>query len=292
VAALTGRSFFPTLISKPFMQGMRITFYFSAVMMLIAAAASWLRGKRYVHEELAIAPALASRAEERGLASASSPPRLPALDGGVRTITISASYGSGGEVVSRAVAEKLGLPFLDRAISVRVASELAVPLESVLASQDEARDGLTELVSALAMGAGPLAPGAAPDMEQEDQADLFQRGAEHVIREMARTGGVILGRGAVLVLQGEPAVLHVRLDGPTERRVRRVVQTQRIDEATAKHDQHHTDHARKVYMRHFYGVDGADPGLYHLIIDTTVVPVERAVEMIVEASARTVPTHV
>jgi cytidylate kinase len=44
-------------------------------------------------------------------------------------------------------------------------------------------------------------------------------------------------------------------------------------------------------MRHFYGVDGTDTGLYHLVIDTTVVPVERAVEIIVEASARPVPVH-
>jgi MFS family permease len=291
VATLTGRAFFPTLISKPFMSGMRITFYFSAVMMLIAAAASWLRGKRYVHDELATAPALASRTEEKGTATALLPPGLPALDGRVRTITISASYGSGGEVVSRAVAGKLGLPFLDRAISVKVASELKVPLESVLDSQDEASDRLTELFSSLARGVGPLAPSAAPDMDQGDQSDLFQHGAEHVIREIALAGGVILGRGAVLVLQGEPGVLHVRLDGPAERRVRRVEQTQGIDEATAKHDQHHTDQARKVYMRHLYGVDGTDTGLYHLVIDTTVVPVERAVEIIVEASARPVPVH-
>jgi MFS family permease len=292
VATLTGRSFFPTLISKPFMSGMQVTFYFSTAMMLVAAAASWLRGKRYVHEELATAPAASRRAEESVTAATSVHPGRPALDAGVRTITLSATYGAGGEAVGRAVAERLGLPFLDRAISVEVASELRVPLESVLASQDEARDGLTELFSSLAMGVGPLAPSAAPDMEQEDQASLFQHRAEQVIREMALTGGVILGRGAVMVLRGEPGVLHVRLDGPAERRVRRVVQTQGIDEATAKHDQHHTDHARKVYMRHFYGVDGTDHELYRLVIDTTVVPVERAVEMIVEASARPVPTHV
>ena len=49
---LTGRTFFPDLISGPFMHGMHITFLFSLVMMLVAAGASWLRGKRYVYDEM------------------------------------------------------------------------------------------------------------------------------------------------------------------------------------------------------------------------------------------------
>jgi hypothetical protein len=45
VAYLTGRSFFPNLISAPFSSGLHEAFDFAIVAMLIAAAASWLRGK-------------------------------------------------------------------------------------------------------------------------------------------------------------------------------------------------------------------------------------------------------
>src|SRR5881227_4090111 len=48
---LTGKTFFPQLISKPFMHGLRIVFSAATVMSLIAAAASWMRGGRYVHED-------------------------------------------------------------------------------------------------------------------------------------------------------------------------------------------------------------------------------------------------
>jgi MFS family permease len=48
---ITGKEFFPQLISKPFGHGLRIAFSASAVMCLIAAAASLLRGGRYVHAE-------------------------------------------------------------------------------------------------------------------------------------------------------------------------------------------------------------------------------------------------
>lgn len=50
-AILTGKDFFPQLISGPFQQGLTIVFAAAAVMALIAAAASVLRGGRYIHEE-------------------------------------------------------------------------------------------------------------------------------------------------------------------------------------------------------------------------------------------------
>ena len=48
---LTGPFFFPNLISGPFHAGLTEAFIFAALVCLIAAAASWSRGERYVHEE-------------------------------------------------------------------------------------------------------------------------------------------------------------------------------------------------------------------------------------------------
>jgi hypothetical protein len=43
-ATLTGRSFFPTLITAPFKAGLRASFDFAIVASLVAAAVSWTRG--------------------------------------------------------------------------------------------------------------------------------------------------------------------------------------------------------------------------------------------------------
>jgi hypothetical protein len=51
VAKLTGKAFFPHVISAPFMHGLLIAFGASILMLLIAAAASMMRGERYVHAE-------------------------------------------------------------------------------------------------------------------------------------------------------------------------------------------------------------------------------------------------
>ena len=47
---LTGRQFFPRLISAPFAHGLHLALYFAAVVTFIAAVASVLRGGRYVHQ--------------------------------------------------------------------------------------------------------------------------------------------------------------------------------------------------------------------------------------------------
>ncbi|MGW7023741.1 MFS transporter [Streptomyces decoyicus] len=50
-AYLTGREFFPQLISQPFSDGLAVAFDFAIAACLIAAVASLLRGGRYVHED-------------------------------------------------------------------------------------------------------------------------------------------------------------------------------------------------------------------------------------------------
>jgi MFS family permease len=56
-AYLTGHTFFPSLISGPFQHGLDIAFDFAIVACLVAAVASLLRGRRYVHDEQAVVAA-------------------------------------------------------------------------------------------------------------------------------------------------------------------------------------------------------------------------------------------
>src|SRR5579863_6744316 len=82
-AYLTGHSFFPSLISGPFQSGLQIAFDFSIAACLIAAVASLLRGKKYVHElnadtaveATADVESAAAVVEEAGAAAATAPAR-------------------------------------------------------------------------------------------------------------------------------------------------------------------------------------------------------------------------
>lgn len=50
-AVLTGHGFFPSLISIPFLKGLHEAFVFAVIACLVAAACSWFRGKKYVHQD-------------------------------------------------------------------------------------------------------------------------------------------------------------------------------------------------------------------------------------------------
>ncbi len=200
-------------------------------------------------------------------------------------VTLSASYGAGGGPVGRMLAERLGLPFFDRAIPVEVAQRMAVSLETVLAHDEKAETGMERFLTTMARLAVPLGP----DPVVHDvgySAETYKEQTEAVLRRVAdTTGGVVLGRAGMLVLRGRPDVLSVRLDGPVAGRIARVMALEGIDEATARERQAQTDRARDAYVKSLYGARQDDPRLYHLILDSTVLELETCTDLI-ELAAR------
>jgi cytidylate kinase len=203
----------------------------------------------------------------------------------VGTVTIAATYGAGGSVVAPAVARRLGLPVIERAIPVELAEKLAHPLGVALA-EDERHEGarVTHLL-ARAVNMSGLHAGA-PIPPQELGLDDRIAATERALRRATKEGGaVILGRAAVFVLAGAPDVLHVRLDGPPEARLRQAMEHDGIDEATAAQRLRDTDRARAAYVRHFYpGRPWDDPVHYHLWLDATALSLDTCAELIVAAA--------
>jgi hypothetical protein len=58
ISMLTSKTWFPTAIAPPFMSALDVAFYFNAGLAILAAAASALRGKKFVYvpEKRALAP--------------------------------------------------------------------------------------------------------------------------------------------------------------------------------------------------------------------------------------------
>jgi hypothetical protein len=199
-------------------------------------------------------------------------------------ITLSAPYGAGGSQVGPAVAEAVGVPFLDRAIPTGVAERLAVPLREAI-ERDEAVGGwLTRALLSFGQ-VGPVLAGATPVPEQMLTDDAFRQATEQVLREHAAgAGAVILGRAGAIVLADEPQALHVRLTGPKGARIEQGMLLEGVDRATAERHMEETDNARRTYVQHFYRADPRDPRHYHLLIDSTAIPLEACAEMIVLAA--------
>ena len=198
-------------------------------------------------------------------------------------IALSASYGAGGSVVGPKLAERLGVPFVDRAIPTRVAEELDVPLSDALEHDENVGGLLDRMLKHLAPLSGAYASGKAT--EALIGGDLYREATERVICEHAEAGaGVILGRACAVVLRDRPEVLRVRLDGPEEARIEQAMRIQGIDRETAERRMRQTDRARDAYVRHFYAADPRDTSLFHLMIDSTAIDLGACVEIIARAS--------
>lgn len=199
-------------------------------------------------------------------------------------VALSASYGAGSTVVAPALAERLGVPFVDRAIPLAVAEQLRVSPGEAEAHEEAASVSWLERMLRGFIGSDPGAPTPVPAAEEISSED-FMRATEEVIRRQAETGqGLILGRGGAIVLREDPRVLRVRLTGPVERRKQQAIRLGEIDAETADRALHQTDRAHAEYARRFYDVDIDDPALYHLVIDGTAFAPDAVVEMIARAT--------
>ncbi|HEX7298262.1 MAG TPA: cytidylate kinase-like family protein [Solirubrobacteraceae bacterium] len=199
-------------------------------------------------------------------------------------VTISASYGAGGSQIGPQLARRLGVPFLDRAIPVAVAERLAVPLSEAIAHDEAGRSAFERLLERFAPAAQAFSASTPPPELLDERSYLTV--TEEVIREHAARGdAVVLGRAAAVVLRDVPNALHVRLDGPRDRRLEHAMRLEGIDRETAERHARETDRAREAYVRQFYDVDARDLSLYHLVLDSTALALETCVDLIAVAAA-------
>jgi len=308
VASITSRSFFPSLITQPFADGLRGAFAFSVAATLVAAVASWLRGGKYYHVETApgrveptAAPAqrvpatVTTRisaelcpddlAEDLARQVRRSREQAISADAPRLVVAISGAFGAGASVLGPIVADRLGLPFLDGSIPAEVAAELRTPVPAAAGHDDRSEEGMERLIATMARGSALYGSGVLQREDMLCDERTFQLATELVLWQMAaQTGGVVLGRGATVVLAGHPGVLRVRLNGPAEWRIAQAAAHYGFDLATARRVQVQTDRARDAYTHHFYGVHPGDPKLYDLMIDVSRFGFAVSEEMIVRAA--------
>jgi cytidylate kinase len=198
-------------------------------------------------------------------------------------VTVSAAYGAAGAEIAPAVAERLGLPFHDRAIAAQVAGRLGVPVAEAEANDETVVRGLWRLVASLGTMPDPVG-GVLPTTGLPD-ARAYRQQTERVLQEIADgAGGVVLGRAGALVLRNRPDVLHVRLDGPRDRRLAAAIERSGRSADEVRREMEANDRTREAYVRHFYRCDPAEARHYHLVVDSTEIPLDTVVDLVVMAA--------
>jgi hypothetical protein len=112
---------------------------------------------------------------------------------------------------------------------------------------------------------------------------VVEQTSETILKLCALGNVIIIGRGGNMVARRLPDVLHVRLVGSVEARVRRLAENRGMTPKSALVEIEKADAGRKRYLKRYFGANIDDPSLYHLVLNTDLLGSEAAAEIITTA---------
>lgn len=210
--------------------------------------------------------------------------RSPGVGGPLPVVTLWEQFGAGADAIGRAVAERLGLPYHPQAFTseeieedgrrrATSAEEQALQIESSIA--------LAQVFSAMGGLYGGFDGRDMVDTQQQRRSLIEENDA--TVHRFAEEGGVIVGRNATVLLSGRPRTLHVLLTAAAETRIARAAERAGISRERAAKRQKREDQVRVDMSRSLYGWDPSRPENYDMVLNTSRLPRDSAVEAIVHA---------
>ena len=207
-------------------------------------------------------------------------------------ITISKQHGAGGKAIALALARELGCEVVDKSLIIKVAQQARVGTDRVENFDQEHYNSIDKYLSGIFLanpalfGPGsfdfPATSSAGLMADQEFfNAQKYLTLTQALIKELYQKGNVVLvGRGGQVLLADKKDCLHLRLCAPLEYRIKRVMEKAGVSEKEAGEKIHARDRSRASYIKDHYQRDWNDPGLYHLTINTQLVPVETIITLV------------
>jgi CMP/dCMP kinase len=185
-------------------------------------------------------------------------------------ITVSRQYGSSGDEIARAAADKLGLRLVGQDMLIEVAQRLGVTQLQLTERDERDSNVIADLVRTMRRLYPATVPRSTLDEGVEVDEATYLQVTRQVVMEIARKGDVIiLDRGAAFILEGNPEVLHVLLVAPLPHRLETVMATEKLDQRQARQRIKSADSTRRKYIRHYYRANWLDLGHYDLVVNTS-----------------------
>lgn len=193
-----------------------------------------------------------------------------------RLVTISREYGSGGRLIGKLIAEKLGVPFYDKEIIDLAVEKSGFSREMIESAELKAKSSFAySLASTVSFGES-ISGGALSVNEKLFLAQF------DVIKKIGETGeGVIVGRCADYVLRDTPGVTNVFICSEMEERIQRCVEVYGDDPKKVKDLIHTYDKARANYYNYHTCQKFGDYHNYNLVINTYCISEEDVADMII-----------
>jgi cytidylate kinase len=208
-------------------------------------------------------------------------------------ITLSRQIGSWGDEIAARVCELLGYRYFDKELMIETAAEVGLGEHEVVDFSEDRYD-VQDFISKL-FRSGPrtvkhiivreemhglLDPLTAKALNEVQCASLVR----YAVLMAYETGNiVIVGRGGQAILRNKPGALHVRVVAPMEVRIQRLREQGATGVGDIKHYIAQQDRAGAEYLDRFFGIKWDDPANYHLLINTGMIGVEAAAQVLAAA---------
>ena len=184
-------------------------------------------------------------------------------------ITINRELGSGGRTVGRILAEKLGVPYYDKALAKPLEEKFNMTSDQIEHLKGNNRSWWQEVKRVLILGEN-----AANSFEyyDEDKKELVTSEAvlkaeKEILHSIAIDEScVIAGRSAFFALNGYPNSLNVLIQASMEYRMNRVMAKQNLSEKEARKVIKEVDQSREEYLKNNAHTSRYDTHNYDLVI--------------------------
>ena len=184
----------------------------------------------------------------------------------VKIITLEREYGSGGALIAKSLAERLGWKLWDEEITAEIARAANVDLREERRCDEHLDPFLYRLFKVYARGSYERTLGISESRVFD--TDCMVATLQNVIEDIASRGNcVLVGRGSPYFLRNRPDTFHVFVYASTEEKVRRLRSIGKT-EKEAQQLVAEIDRDRADFIRHYFGAEWPHRPLYNLMINS------------------------
>lgn len=181
-------------------------------------------------------------------------------------ITVGCEFGSGGPEIGKMLAKSLGIEYYDRDLVDKVVEKIGVEKHLV-----EEADNKNFVPYGIETSLGTRYA----NLSNKVIYTQFD-----VIRKMAKSSCVIIGRCSDYILKGQDDVVNVFVYAPTEVRVKTVMEKMNLSERHAAEVIRDYDNALHRRYKYITGTYRGDRHNRHLLVDSSVLGWEKTAKFI------------
>jgi cytidylate kinase len=198
-------------------------------------------------------------------------------------ITINRELGSGGRTVGRILAEKLGVPYYDKALTKPLEEKFDMSIDQIERLKGNNRSWWENIKRVLILGEDAANSSEYYDEEKKKlvTSEAVLKAEKEILQSIANEEScVIAGRSAFFVTNGHQNRLNILIQASMEHRLARVMAKRGISEKEAKKIIKEVDETREEYMKNNAHTSRYDTRNYDLVIKMDGKTEEEAVNVI------------